>query len=108
MSTSRLDTSGVFQPVKIESSKTKLALLPDAVRFRSNGMEFRAAKPIVPWTEMTVNLRSPGDSKQVNCTGVIVDCKGNSHTGYVVSMVFMKVSRQSQERLAYLALSQMI
>lgn len=107
MSTSKLDTSGVFQPLHIQSQQTRLALASHAIRFRKNGIEFRAADPIPAWTEMTVDLHSPGDGKKMHCTGVVVDCNGNRHTGYLVSMVFMNLSRQSRERLTQWAYSQL-
>src|SRR5262245_12498236 len=88
MSTTKLDTSGIFQPTKISSAQTRLALPSTAIRFRKNGIEFRADKPIPAWTEMTVDLQSPVDGKRVHCTGVVVDCAGNRHSGYLVSMVF--------------------
>jgi hypothetical protein len=107
MSTSKLDTSGVFQPVNIQSDQTRLTLPSNAIRFRKNGIEFRNENPIPAWTEMTVDLQSGADGKKVHCTGVVVDCRGNRHSGYLVSMVFMNLSRQSQEHLAKLAYSQL-
>ena len=41
MSTSKLDTSGVFQPVTVKSDRTTLNLPQAAVRIRKNGIEFR-------------------------------------------------------------------
>lgn len=107
MSTSKLDTSGVFQPLTIQAQQTRLTLPANAIRFRKNGIEFRTTGPIPVWTEMNVDLQSGGEGKKVHCTGVIVDCHGNRHTGYLVSMVFMNLSRQSQQRLAELAYSQL-
>jgi hypothetical protein len=103
MSTSKLDTSGIFQPLKISTTQTRLALPASAIRFRKNGIEFRTDKSIPAWTEMTVDLQSPVDGKKVHCTGVVVDCSGNRHSGYLVSMVCMNMSRQSQERFNQLA-----
>ena len=103
MSTSKLDTSGIFQPAKISSAQTRLALPANAIRFRKNGIEFRADKPIPAWTEMTVDLQSPVDGKNVHCTGVVVECTGNRHAGYLVAMVFMNMSRQAQERFKQIA-----
>lgn len=103
MSSSKADTSGVFEPVTVQGDRTKLALPPDAVRVRRNGIEFRSSTPIPVWTEMTVSLQSPGESARVNCTGVIVACAGNRHTGYAISLLFMNLSRQSQEKIALLA-----
>ncbi|SRR6266511_4821941 len=103
MSSSKLDTSGIFNPVTVQRDQTQLTLPPDAVRFRRNGIEFRSPTPIPVWTEMTVALQSPGGAGKVNCTGVVVACDGNRHAGYAVSMLLMNLSRQSQERLNLLA-----
>jgi len=103
MSSTKLDTSGVFQPIIVRSHETQLTLPASAVRIHKNGIEFRAAKPIPVWTEMTVGLQSPGETRKVNFTGVVIACDGQRHAGYAVSMVFTNVPRQSQERLNVLA-----
>ena len=105
MSTSKLDTSGVFQALHLHGAQTRLSLSPDSVRIRPNGIEFRTAKHIPQWTEMTVDLFST-EGEKVHCTGIIVDCAGNRHAGYQVSMLFMNLSRKAQERLDLLAFSQ--
>ena len=107
MSTSKLDTSGVFQPVTVLGDQTAFSLPPAAVRIRKNGIEFRSPTPIPLWTEMTVALQSPGDTKKLHCTGIVVACNGNRHTGYAVSMLFLNLSRQSQERLSLMAHSRL-
>ena len=66
-------------------------------------MEFLSTEPIPAWTEMTVDLHSARDAKKVRATGIVVECNGNRHSGYSVSMIFMNLSRQSQERLSQLA-----
>src|SRR5437660_12315195 len=98
MSTSKLDTSGVFQPVTVKSDRTTLNLRQAAVRIRKNGIEFRAPTPIPVWTEMTVCLQSACGSKKVNCTGIVVACGGNRQRGYAVSMLLMHRSRPWRER----------
>src|ERR1041384_6517978 len=103
MMPTKLDTSGIFQPTKISSAQTRLALPSTAIRFRKNGIEFRADKPIPAWTEMTVDLQSPVDGTRVRCTGGVFVCAGNRPSGYRVSMVFINMSRQSQERFNQLA-----
>jgi len=108
MSTSKLDTSGVFQSLNIQSPQTQLTIPANAIRFRKNGIEFTSVQSIPLWTEMTVDLRSPLDGKRVHCNGIVVECSGNRHAGYLVSMVFMNLSRQAQERLTQLASSQMV
>lgn len=105
MSTSKLDTSGVFHNLKLQSEQTRLTLPAHSVRIRKNGIEFRSDKSIPAYTEMSVDLFSDADAKKVHCTGVVVACSGNRHTGYVVSMVFMNLSRAAQERLDTLAFS---
>jgi hypothetical protein len=76
-----------------------LTLPPEAVRVRKNGIEFRSKDSFQPWTEMTLSLQRPGESKKIHCTGVIVACDGNRHQGYTISMLFTNLSRQSQARL---------
>src|SRR5437773_7064587 len=99
MSTTKLDTSGVFEPVTVKSDRTTLSLPHAAVRIRKNGIEFRSPTPIPPWTEMTVSLQSAGEAKKGNCTGIVVACEGNLHAGYAGSMVFLNLSRPSQDAL---------
>lgn len=105
MSARKLDTSSPFQPVTMQAPQTRLSLAPSDVRIRRNGVEFRSATAINPWTEMTVILQSSRDSGKVHCTGVVVACNGNRHNGFTVSMVFTSLSKQSQARLELLAYS---
>lgn len=108
MSSSKLDTSGAFDPVKIQLSETQLSIPTTDIRVRKSGIEFLSVKPVPIWTEMTVDLCSPETSRTVHCTGVVVECTGNRHTGYLVSIVFMNLSRQSQQRLAELDRTQSV
>lgn len=105
MSTSKLDTSGIFQALHVHGSQTRLTLSPESVRIRPNGIEFRTDKSIAQWTEMTVDLFS-AEGEKVHCTGIVVECNGNRHSGYNVSMLFMSLSKKAQERLDWIALSQ--
>jgi len=107
MSTSKLDTSGVFQPLTLKTSSTQLSLSSDDVRIRKSGIEFLTSTPLPAWTEMTVELQSPRDGKKLRATGVVVDCLGNRHSGYAVSMIFMNLSRQAQAHLSTLAYSEL-
>jgi hypothetical protein len=105
MSARRIDAAGDFQPVTVQSRETRLSLAPEDVRIRRNGVEFRSADPIAPWTEMTVTLQSTREAGRVHSTGVVVACSGNRHSGYTVSMVFTGLSKESQARLDLLAFS---
>ncbi|EEF62847.1 hypothetical protein Cflav_PD5482 [Pedosphaera parvula Ellin514] len=105
MSARKLNSPGLFQPITVEAFQTRLLLAPKEVKVRRNGVEFRSIKPIAPWTEMTVTLQSNRDTAKVHCTGVVVACNGNRHTGYTVSMVFTDLSKQAQARLSILAYS---
>jgi hypothetical protein len=87
------------QPVTVEARQTRLTLAPEAVSLHKGGIEFRSKAAFAPWVEMTVTLQSPNDGARVNCTGVVVDCQGNKHLGYYVSMVFTSMSKQAEARL---------
>jgi hypothetical protein len=103
MSTSKLDTSGVFHPITVHSQTRQLTLSGNQVAVRKNGLEFLSTSPIPVWTELTADLRSGPAGRPLRGTGVVVDCTGNRHTGYVVSLMFMNLSRHAQERLTELA-----
>jgi hypothetical protein len=83
---------------------SRLDLAAGTTRIRSNGIEFRSATPIAPWTEMTVVLHGP-QAEEISATGVVVDCRGDRHQGYTVSMVFMELTPHAQARLSLLAYS---
>jgi hypothetical protein len=105
MSARKLHSSGALQQnITLEARQTRLALTPEAVSIRSNGIEFRSATPFNLWTEMTLGLECPQEGK-VNCTGVVVSCTGNHHLGYHVSVLFTGMSKQAQARLNALAYS---
>ena len=104
---SKLDTSGSFQSFSLQAGEKELTIPRDSIRVRPNGIEFRCSKPIPAWKEMTVAFQSPGERTPIRCTGVVVACTGNRHSGYAVSMVFLNLSRQSQERMDLLAFSQL-
>ena len=80
------------------SLQTRLSLAAKDVRIQKNGIEFKSQTPIPQWTEMTVDIES-GDTRKAHCSGVVVDCNGNRHTGYLVSLLFTHVSPKSQAAL---------
>ena len=90
--------SDLIQTITVQSSATLLSLSPTAFRIRKNGIEFTCENDVAMWTEMTVDLQLPG-TKSFSCSGVVVSCTGNRHSGYSVSLVFTGVSKQAQERL---------
>lgn len=103
MTTSKLDQSGVFGPAAAGSHETRLLLPADRVAFRTNGIEFLSSRPVDQWKEVTVELLSPVDNRPLRGTGVVVDCTGNRHTGYVVSLMFLSVAPDSRQRLEQLS-----
>lgn len=107
MSARKLDSLNALprQQVNVETRQTRLDLSPDSVVIRRDGIQFRSVTAFAAWTEMTVTLVSPRDHGKVNCNGVVVECRGDRHTGYLVSLVLTGLSRQSQERLNMLAYS---
>ena len=74
-------------------------LSPGAVSIHRSGIEFFSQNSFPQWVEMTVTLKSPQDGAAVNCSGVVVDCVGNKHSGYHVSMVFTSMTKQAEARL---------
>jgi hypothetical protein len=96
----------VFFSVHAQTPKTKLSLAANAIRVRKNGMEFQSTHSISVWKEMTIDLQSPQGQK-IHCTGVVVACAGNRHTGYTVSMLFIDISRQAHEALSSLLSSRL-
>lgn len=88
-------------------TQTRLTLSANAVRIRKNGIEFSSTNPIAAWTEMTVELQSARDDRQVRCTGVVVACNGARSNGYTVSLLFTNLSPQSEAVLSSLAYSRL-
>src|SRR5258707_8826562 len=107
MSARKIESNGSLQNVTVEARQTRLSLSPDSVILHKKGIEFRSATAFSPWTEMTLTLQSPRDEGKVNCSGVVISCTGNKHTGYHVAMVFTGLSRQAEARLSMMAHSQL-
>src|SRR5580765_864636 len=84
------------QQVTVEARQTRLSLSPNSVILHKNGIEFRSRTQFSAWTEMTLTLQSPNGNRKVNCSGVVISCTGNKHTGYHVSLVFTGISKQAQ------------
>src|SRR4030095_16571301 len=84
--------------VTVEARQTRLTLPPSAVVVHRNGIEFRSAVQFSPWAEMTLTLRSPLGGGKVHCSGVVISCTGNKHSGYHVSLVFTGLSKQAEAR----------
>jgi len=104
MSARKLGSIGSLQEhVTVEARQARLTLSPDACVIHKNGIEFRSEIGFGRWVEMTVSLQSPHDGAKVHCTGVVVDCTGNKHAGYHVSMVFTGLSKQAEARLNSMA-----
>ena len=89
--------------VTVEARQTRLSLSPGSIIFHKNGIEFRSSTPLPPWAEMTLTLQSPREAGKLHCTGVVIACTGNKHSGYHVSMVFTGLSKQAEARLNALA-----
>lgn len=54
---------------------------------------------MAPWTEVKLALQRPGETKKMECQGVIVACDGSARTGYRISMLFTSLSPQTKARL---------
>jgi hypothetical protein len=104
MSARKIELSPSISTTNHAHAQTRLSLSAGAVRIRKSGIEFKTTNPIPAWTEMSVDLQYH-DAKKVHCNGVVVACEGNRHSGYLVSLLFTKLSRQSQALLTTLAYS---
>jgi hypothetical protein len=104
MSARKLEKNA-YQPLPVEAGPKVLPLPAGFFQIRKNGIEFQSSTVIPEWTEMTVELETSASGRKVRCTGVVVSCAGNRHTGYQVAMVFTDLSPQSQVRLQSLAFS---
>jgi hypothetical protein len=107
MSARNAEVAGSVHQFTVEARQTRLSLSPDEVIIQKNGIEFRSSTAFSPWAEMTMTLQSPRDGAKVHCTGVVISCTGNKHTGYHVSMVFTGLSKQAEARLSAMAFSQL-
>ncbi len=106
MSAKKFESGDAFQQqITVEGRQSRLELSSEAVVIHKSGIEFRSPTPFNPWTEMTVALQSPRDGGRIQCSGVVIACSGNKHTGYQVSLVFTSMSRQAQSRLNVMARS---
>lgn len=95
----KLDTSGFFDPVKVNARELELSLSADSVRLTKGGIEFFSPKAIEKWTELSLELQSPKQKGRVRCNGIVVDCSGNKHHRYIITIAFTGVS-PDHERLA--------
>lgn len=102
MATSKLDRSGTFEPPAFDAPTTQLALPASQVVVRKNGLEFISPNPVPTWIELHVDLQSAQAESCVRGTGIVVDCIGTPHSGYLVSLVFLDLSEDAQRNLTQL------
>lgn len=105
MSASQRDTSGVFEPVSIQTRETQFTLPAESLRVRKNGIEFCSPTPLAEWTELTLELHSPRDGHREQSTGVVVACRGSKSSGFTVCVVWLGMTPQSEAMLRAMAIS---
>ena len=93
--------------VTVQARQTRLTLSPESVVIHKGGIEFQSEAAFPKWVEMTVTVQSPFDGSRVNCSGVVVDCTGSKHAGYIVSMVFTSLTKQAEAKLNQLAFARL-
>jgi hypothetical protein len=103
MSARKLSNSSVFQPTTIYVEQARCTQEGELVRIHPSGIEFHVPEPLTVWREMSVALQPPNGGRKMRCTGVVVACQGNRHSGYLVSLLFLNLSKHSQEQLRLLA-----
>lgn len=107
MSARKLTNSSVFQPPTIHVEQARCTQEGELVRIHAHGIEFHVPAPMTVWREMSVDLQPPNGGRKVRCTGVVVACQGDRHSGYLVSLLFLNLSKHSQEQLRLLADSEL-
>jgi hypothetical protein len=108
MSARKIDSISTFdRPVTVAAPQTRLELSADKVVIHKGGVEFRSPTAFSAWSEMTVSLQSPNDGSPLNCTGVVIACTGNKHTGFNVSLLFTSLTPHAQARLNTMARSEL-
>jgi hypothetical protein len=103
MSARKLDQSVSLQAASGAIHSTGATLTGEVLRVHKNGVEFRTPDPLPVWREMSVDLQPSNGGRKVRCTGVVVACQGSRHHGYLVSMVLLNLTKQSQAQLSLLA-----
>ena len=100
-------TPGKNGTVTVQARQTRLTLSPESIVIHKGGIEFQSETSFPMWVEMTVTVQSPVDGSRVNCSGVVVDCSGSKHAGYIVSMVFTGMTKQAESKLNQLAFARL-
>ena len=101
MKATKLDQTGVFEPLKVRSGGVEFSLPPEAVNVRSNGVEFLSPEPLPVWSELTLELSSPSDQQSIHCN--VVSSNGSKHSGFVVSILFLGLDALTQSQVEALA-----
>ena len=102
MSARTLNKSAVLKTVGVGVCPKILPLPAGFFQIRKNGIEFQSSTSIPEWTEMTVELETSAKGQNVRCTGVVVSCAGNRHSGDrgQVALLFTDLSKQAQGQLS--------
>jgi hypothetical protein len=103
MKTTKLDKSGMFEPLTVRSNEIEFTLPPEAVNVRSNGVEFLANQELPVWSELTIDLKSPRNNETIHCNGIVVGSSGSRHSGFVISILFVGLDPEAQSQLESLA-----
>lgn len=96
-------TTGAASSVFISNHEARLTLPRHQVLIRKNGIEFLSQRHFPLWREVVVRLQMPGLDQEFEARGVVVDCVGNRHAGYVTSVMFLGLSPKQLENLELLA-----
>ena len=104
MGAKRLASSGNLNPLNIQSPETTLSLGAGQYTLWQSGIEFHSPQPLALWGEMAVEVTTLADQNKINAHGIVVESRGNRHSGYAVTMVFMNLTKQAQGQLSHLLL----
>lgn len=92
----RLDTS-YFESDSDDNGDGSFYLLkPGTFQVREAGLEFWSEKELEIYTELHLQVESPEDGSALQFSGVVVDCSGNKHCGFRVSLLYTSINPSTQ------------
>ena len=88
-----------LNPLNVQSPETTLSLGAGEYNLWQSGIEFHSSKPLNLWSEMAVEVTTVADNKKISTNGIVVECRGNRHTGYACTLAFMNLTKQAQTEI---------
>jgi len=92
----RIDPSAMCDSPEGGSLGNCVTLTKGTYKVRSSGLEFFSEKELELYTELSLSVEHPETHKVVNFSGIVINCAGNRHEGFLVSLVFTNITQEAQ------------